>query len=57
MQKKTKRDYVYSAIGIAAFVIGGIITRATALENAEKVEDFFRKKENPTSDPQEIEQS
>lgn len=45
------RKALYGTIGIAAFIIGGIVTRAKALEMAETVEDFFAGKtsDNPPS--------
>lgn len=37
------RKITYGVIGVAAFIIGGIVTRQKALEMAEIVENFFSK--------------
>lgn len=47
------RKVLYGVIGVAAFVIGGIVTREKAIEAAETVEDFFSSKEVPDA-PSEI---
>jgi hypothetical protein len=38
------KKYLVPAIGIAAFIIGGIITREKTLEGIETLEKFFSKK-------------
>lgn len=35
------KKHLYTVIGIAAFIVGGIVTREKALEAAEIVEKFF----------------
>lgn len=42
---KSKRDILYTIIGAAAFVVGGIVARSKAFEMAETVEGTFHKKE------------
>lgn len=42
-----KRNSLYGIIGVAAFVIGGIVARTKAIETAETVENFFAKKTEP----------
>lgn len=41
----TKRNVLYGVIGVAAFIVGGIVTRDKALEAAETVERFFSKED------------
>lgn len=43
------KKYLVPAIGVAAFIIGGFIARANALEAVEILEDTFSKK--PVSPP------
>lgn len=44
-----KKQYLYTAIGAVAFVVGGIVTRAKAIEMAETVENTFTKKDKPST--------
>lgn len=46
-----KRKTLYGIIGVAAFVVGGIVARQKAIETAETVESFFAKK--PVESPAE----
>ena len=43
------KSYLYTVIGVAAFIVGGIVTREKALDMAETVEKFFEK--NKTEEP------
>lgn len=48
---QSKRDILYTVIGAAAFVVGGIVTRSKALEMAEVVEGTFHKKDKELEAP------
>lgn len=40
------KKYIMPAIGVAAFIIGGLVTRTKALEMAETLERTFHKKDD-----------
>lgn len=44
-----KRKVLHGVIGVAAFIVGGIMAREKAIEAAETVEDFFSPKEEPNN--------
>lgn len=45
-----RKEHLYTLIGAAAFIVGGIVARQKALETAEIVEDFFDKKSHKKSE-------
>lgn len=42
---------IHQAIGAVAFIIGGLLARAAAMENTEKLEKMWKKKEELFADP------
>lgn len=42
---------IHQAIGAVAFIIGGLLARAAAMENTEKLEKMWQKKEEQILDP------
>lgn len=45
------KQYIKPAIGVVAFVVGGLIARASALDNIDKLEDRYLKKTDPAPAP------
>lgn len=44
--------HVLTALGVVAFIAGGIITREKAIESVEILEKFFDKKTTPPQNPE-----
>lgn len=45
------KSRIYSAIGAVAFIIGGLLARTSAIENAEKLEKMWKRNEEKVADP------
>jgi hypothetical protein len=51
MMKPENKARIYSAIGALAFVVGGLLARATAIENVEKLEKILTRERGKSEDP------